>query len=81
MIGNNADINPQIVSRYLTREKKTLVTLDRENIERQGAQIIEDDIFSIDEEGRIRHDALKTAFLVFEDLMRKDGDRTEGNRP
>ena len=45
----------------------------REAIAAQGARIIEDDIFSIDEEGRIRHDALKTAFLIFSYLMQQGG--------
>ena len=69
VLGNNADIDPSVAARYLTRENKTLVALDREAIARQGARIIEDDIFSLDEEGRIRHNALKTAFLIFSYLM------------
>lgn len=69
VVGNNANIDQRIVSRYLERENKTLVALDREKIASQGARIIEDDIFSIDEEGRIRHNALKTAFLIFSYLM------------
>lgn len=73
VIGNNAHIDPKIVSRYLEREKKTLVALDREKIDAQGARIIEDDIFSIDGEGRIRHNALKTAFLIFSYLMENAG--------
>ena len=68
VIGNNADIDPRIVSLYLESENKTLVKLDRENIARQGARIIEDDIFAI-EDDRIRHNALKTAFLIFSYLM------------
>lgn len=68
VIGNNADIDRFVLSRYLERESKTLVRLDRENIIAQGAHIIEDDIFSI-EDGRIRHNALKTAFLIFSYLM------------
>lgn len=69
VIGNNASVDASTVSRYLEREGKTMVKLDRAKIDRQGARIIEDDIFSIDEEGRIRHNALKTAFLVFSYLM------------
>ena len=75
VIGNNANIDPDIVARYLESENKTLVALDRENIAAQGARIIEDDIFSIDEEGRIRHDALKTAFLIFSYLMERTDSR------
>ncbi len=71
VVGNNAVIDPRVVERYLTSENKTLVALDREAIARQGATIIEDDIFSLDEEGRIRHNALKTAFLIFSYLMKQ----------
>ncbi|MBR0367174.1 MAG: YvcK family protein [Clostridia bacterium] len=69
VIGNNARIDQRIVSRYLESENKTLVELDRDRIREQGARIIEDDIFSVDGEGRIRHNALKTAFLIFSYLM------------
>ncbi len=69
VVGNNAGIDSRVLEHYLQSEGKTLVALDRENITAQGARIIEDDIFSIDEEGRIRHDALKTAFLIFSYLM------------
>lgn len=71
VVGNNAVIDPRVVERYLTSENKTLVALDREAIAGQGATIIEDDIFSLDEEGRIRHNALKTAFLIFSYLMKQ----------
>ena len=69
VIGNNANIDAKTVSRYLERENKTMVELDRAKIAVQGARIIEDDIFSIDEVGSIRHNALKTAFLIFSYLM------------
>ena len=72
VLGNNATIDESVLSRYLDRENKTLVALDIEAIAAQGARIIQDAIFSIDEEGRIRHDALKTAFLIFSYLMRQD---------
>ncbi len=72
VVANSARIDEKILSRYLERENKTLVGLDRERIEAQGARIIADDIFSIDAGGRIRHDALKTAFLVFSYLMREE---------
>ena len=35
------------------------------------ARIIEDEIFCLDESGSIRHDPLKTAFLIFSYLMGK----------
>lgn len=71
VVANNAQIDESAIKRYLTTENKTIVEIDRENIEKQGARIIEDDIFYIDENDKIRHDALRTAYLVFSYLMEK----------
>lgn len=68
VISNNGKIDPGVVEKYLLTENKTMVELDRNNVIAQGAQIIEDDIFCI-EDGRIRHKALDTAFRVFSYLM------------
>ena len=68
VVSNNGNIDPEIVENYLVTEKKTMVDLDRNNVSVQGAQIIEDDIFCI-EDGRIRHKALNTAFRIFSFLM------------
>ncbi|MBQ9155518.1 MAG: YvcK family protein [Eubacterium sp.] len=68
VVANNGRIDPQIVSRYLTTENKTMVELDRNNVAAQGAEIIEDDIFCIEDE-RIRHRAMNTAFRIFSYLM------------
>ncbi len=64
-----ARIDPEIAERYLRLENKQTVLLDREELEQLGAEVIADDIFRIEEE-RIRHDALKTAYLIFSYLMR-----------
>ena len=69
VVGNNARIDDRIVANYLERENKTLVRMDLENINTRHTRVIADDIFSIDEAGRIRHNALKTAFLIFSYLM------------
>ena len=69
VVGNNARIDDRIVANYLERENKTLVRMDLENIDTRHTRVIADDIFSIDEAGRIRHNALKTAFLIFSYLM------------
>ena len=49
-------------------ENKRVARLDREEVTALGARIIEGDIFSIEEE-RVRHNALKTAYLIFSYLM------------
>ncbi len=74
VIANNAHIDDEVRRRYLVTENKTIVALDRNKIGPAGTRIIEDDIFCIDD-GRIRHDALKTAFLIFSYLMEKSSQR------
>ena len=71
VLANNARIDQQVKDVYLSTEDKTVVELDREKVEAMKARIIEDDIFCLDESGRIRHDPLKTAFLIFAYLMGK----------
>ena len=64
VIANNGIVDEHIRQRYLDTEGKTVVSL--EGI--KDATVIADNIFSIDD-GRIRHDALKTAYLVFSYMM------------
>ena len=73
VVSNNARIDEEIIKTYLRTEGKTLVQLDRNGVIGQGCQIIEDDIFST-EDGKIRHNALKTAFLIFSCLMKDTAD-------
>ncbi len=70
VVANSADVAPAVEAVYLS-EDKTIVDLDREAVEAMGARVIEDDIFCVDEAGSIRHDELKTAFLIFSYLMGK----------
>ncbi|MBQ6928008.1 MAG: YvcK family protein [Oscillospiraceae bacterium] len=67
---NRGEVDPRVADVYLTKENKTPVLLDREAVEKQGARIIEDDLICL-EDGSIRHDAMKTAFLIFSYLMGK----------
>ena len=72
VVANNRPIDEVVKENYLRTEDKTVVGLDRPEIEKLSTQIIEDDILSLDN-GRIRHDALKTAFLIFSYLMKHEG--------
>ena len=56
--------------KYQTEEQKDPIILDKENI---NANVIEDFIYEI-ENGSIRHDSLKTAYLIFSYLM-KDSEK------
>lgn len=71
VVANSAQIDRRIIDKYLTTENKKVVALDREELHKQEVRIIEGDIFSIENEV-IRHDALKTAFLIFSYLMEND---------
>ena len=70
VLANNGAIDPAVTEVYLTRENKSAVELDREAVEALGARIIEDDLVCV-EDGMLRHDAMKTAFLIFSYLMGK----------
>ena len=70
VLANTGEIAPDVVDVYLTKENKTVVDLDRENVLPLGARIIEDDMVCIDGTS-VRHDAMKTSFLIFSYLMGK----------
>ena len=69
VVANNGDVGQRIRKKYLDTENKTVVGL--EGIENTGAEVITGDIFSI-EDDKIRHDALKTAYLIFSYIMERE---------
>ena len=73
-VANNAQIDPAVSAKYLDTEGKRVVTIDEEAVRALGTQVIAGDIFCIDEEGKIRHNALKTAYMVFSWLMENVGE-------
>ena len=68
VIANNEEVDIKTSDSY-TKEKKTLVQLDEDEVKKLGCDIEVSDIIDIDENGSIRHDALKTAYMVFSRLM------------
>ena len=71
VVANNGLVDPAVTAKYLELEKKTLVRLDKQAVKELGTRIIEGDIFAI-ENGAIRHNALKTAYLIFSFLMENE---------
>ena len=69
VIANTGVADLAVTDVYRDKEQKYMVELDAEAVEELGAEIISGDIFQI-EDGSIRHDELKTAYLVFSYLMR-----------
>lgn len=68
VLSNNKKIDEKLVKKYQTEEQKDPIILDKENID---INIIEDSIYEI-ENGSIRHDSLKTAYLIFSYLMKEN---------
>lgn len=68
---NDAPIDERIAEIYLTTENKTIVELDRENVEPQDVEIICGPMFCIENDS-IRHNPLKTAYKIFSYLMEQD---------
>jgi len=68
VIANNKEIDKEIVDKYSLLENKDLVPLDEEEIKKLGTRIIADKICAVDN-GMIRHNAMKTAYLIFSYLM------------
>lgn len=66
VIANNGEVDNKVKKKYLDTEGKTIVSI--EGINDKETEVIADNIFSI-EDGRIRHNALKTAYLVFSYMM------------
>lgn len=68
VVANNGQIDPEIADIYRMKEQKSVVQLDKEELERLNVKVIADDVVHIDH-GSIRHNELKTAYLVFSYLM------------
>ena len=68
VVANNGTVDEEVRERYLSSENKRIVQVDHDTLSKMGVQVIEDDIFCIENE-KIRHNALKTAFLIFSYLM------------
>lgn len=68
VVANNGTVDEEVRERYLSSENKRIVQVDHDTLGKMGVQVIEDDIFCIENE-KIRHNALKTAFLIFSYLM------------
>lgn len=71
VIANNAKLPKKELKSYMTKEQKDQVTLDIKQIKKMCVELIADHIYTL-EDDIIRHDSLKTAYLIFSYLMRSD---------
>lgn len=70
IIANNNIIKDDLAKKYLTEEQKDFVILDKEELKKMKKKVLSDDLVIV-EENYYRHDALKTAYLIFSYLMRQ----------
>jgi len=68
VVANNTKMNSNLVKKYETEEQKDQVVLDYDNLEKMNKKVIADKLYKI-EDNYYRHDALKTAYVIFSYLM------------
>ena len=71
VLANDVEIPKELVLKYATEEQKDPVLLDEDVLKKMNVKVIKDKIYSV-EEGYLRHDTLKTAYLIFSILMEND---------
>ena len=71
VIASNTKISEKMAQKYATKEQKDPVTIDYEEIEKIGVELIEDDLMIIDKDNTLKHDSLKLSSVIFSYLMRK----------
>lgn len=71
VIANSAPMTKELVEKYATEEQKDPVLLDEDVLNKMGVKVIKDKIYTV-EDGYLRHDNLKTAYLIFSILMEKE---------
>lgn len=71
VLANNVEIPRELVEKYATEEQKDPVVLDEQTLKERKIRVIKDKMYTI-EDGYLRHDTLKTAYLVFSILMENE---------
>lgn len=70
VIANSKDIPIKTAKKYETEEQKDQVKIDKEEIEKLDCNLISDKLYHFSKvDGTIKHDPLKTSYLIFSYLM------------
>jgi len=69
VIANSVPIDKDISEMYATKEQKNPVDFDFKTLQEMNIEVLADKLFTV-EDNILRHDALKTAYLIFSYLMR-----------
>ena len=70
VIANNKKISKEMAKRYASQEQKDPVLVDKKKLEKLGAELIEEDLVTIDVDNTLKHDSLKLSSLIFSYLLR-----------
>ena len=70
VIANDKKIPLKTRQKYIREEEKDQVTIDKKNIEKLNTKLISDNLYHFSRyDGTIKHDSLKTSYLIFSYLM------------
>lgn len=69
VIANDKKIPSKTAKKYETEEQKDQVKIDKKEIEKQNCELISDKLYHFSNDGTIKHDSLKTSYLIFSYLM------------
>ena len=68
VVANKTNISKSLAKKYQTREQKQPVLFDKKELDEMKITVLSDKTYAI-EDGVIRHDSLKTAYMIFSYLM------------
>ncbi len=70
VISNDKNIPSSVRKKYQREEEKDVVKIDKREIEKMDVKLISDKLYTFSkEDGTIKHDSLKTSYLIFSYLM------------
>ncbi len=70
VLANDKKIPSYMMKKYLVKEQKDVVKIDKKRIEAMKIKLISDKLYNLSKmDGTIKHDPLKTAYLIFSYLM------------
>lgn len=70
VIVNSKYVDIDIQDRYKNLEKSEPVIIDKKEIDKLNVEIISDNLLTLNEKSQVRHNSIKTAFLIFSYLVR-----------
>ena len=71
VVANKKQVDADVQKIYKEKENSTAILIDEENIQKLNVELIcEDLVLNIN--NQVRHDSLKTAFVIFSYLMKGD---------